>query len=296
MNASIKTDNRSNPSFSEITYDLHTHTSFSDGQLTPEELINRAVERNIDLLAITDHDSLSGLQSANDYCNKADLGINIINGIELSASSDFGDIHIVGLGIDLSSVELLRLVEQQKRLREERAKIIDEKLSKAGIKDILNLIKQDGVELVTRSHFAQKLIKEGHAKDNNQVFKRYLGRKGKAKVKNSWESMQNCIEVITKSGGVAVLAHPTRYAISNRKLSYLIEEFKLEGGLGIEVSYPSLNPDEAGWLEVQRKKNDMLASAGSDFHFPDLKWSDLGKFRPVKKDTPHVLDQLSLSL
>lgn len=276
----------------ELRYDLHCHTNLSDGQLTPNELVDRAIAREVDVLAITDHDSLSGLKIARNHCDSNAFELNLIDGIELSASSDFCDIHIVGLGIDQDDDNLKQLVKRQKELRCDRAEQIDDKLNKAGVAGILALIKQDGVELVTRTHFAKKLIQQGFAKDNTQVFKRFLGRKGKAKVKNHWESMQSCIKTIEECGGVAVLAHPTRYPISNTKLSYLIEEFKIEGGSGIEVSYPSLNPDQAGWLEVHRAKNDLLASAGSDFHFPDLKWSDLGKFRPVKKNTPHVLDRL----
>ena len=278
----------------ELRYDLHSHTNLSDGQLTPKQLIDRAIAKKIDVFAITDHDSLSGLTIARNHCIDNALKLKLLDGIELSASSDFGDIHIVGLGIDQEDNNLQQLVVKQKQLRRDRAEQIDDKLNKAGVAGILEMIKQDGVDLVTRTHFAKKLIQQGFAKDNTQVFKRFLGRKGKAKVKNYWESMQSCIKTIEGCGGVAVLAHPTRYPISNRKLSYLIEEFKLEGGSGIEVSYPSLNPDEAGWLEVHRAKNDLLASAGSDFHFPDLKWSDLGKFRPVKKNIPHVLDRLLL--
>lgn len=279
-----------------LNYDFHSHTHFSDGLLSPEELVSRAIDKSVVILAITDHDSVSGLKSAHDYCVNNELSLQLVNGIELSASSDFSDIHIVGLGIKTESNELKKLVKEQKSKRWERAEAINFKLKKVGVDNILELIKEEQVDVITRSHFAQKIIKQGYAKDNKQVFKRFLGRKGKAKVINNWESMENCIQVIHEAGGLAVLAHPTRYAISNRKLSYLIEEFKIAGGDGLEVSYPSLNADQGGWLEVQRVKNDLLASAGSDFHYPDLKWSDLGRFRPVKNDIPHVLDKLVLSL
>ena len=286
----MKTENKT------INYDFHSHTHFSDGALSPEDLINRAIERDVNLLAITDHDSVSGLERAESHILEHKLPIKLVEGIELSAGSDFCDIHIVGLGINRCSDKLTELIKKQKLKRWERAKLINEKLKKAGVENILKLIKADNVDVITRSHFAQKLIKEEYAKDNKQVFKRFLGRKGKAKVQNDWESMENCIQVINESGGLAVLAHPTRYAISNRKLSYLIEEFKIAEGDAIEISYPSLNADQGGWLEVQRDKNQLLASGGSDFHYPDLKWSDLGRFRPIKKDIPHVLDELLLRL
>lgn len=277
-----------------INYDFHSHTNYSDGALSPANLIMRAIDKGVELLAITDHDSISGLDIARTHLNNDHLPVQLINGIELSAGSDFCDIHIVGLGIDTGSSELKRLIKNQKTKRWERAEHIDAKLQKAGIANTLKLIQADNIDVITRSHFAQKLIQQGHAKDNKQVFKRFLGKKGKAKVQNHWASMENCIQTIQKAGGLAVLAHPTRYDISNRKLSYLIEEFKIVGGDGIEVSYPSLNPDQGGWLEVQRAKNHLLASAGSDFHYPDVKWSELGKFRPVKKNIPHVLDRLLL--
>jgi len=102
--------------------------------------------------------------------------------------------------------------------------------------------------------------------------------------------MQDAISAIHNAGGLAILAHPTRYPMSNRRLGYLIEEFRIAEGDAMEVSYPSLNPDKRNWLEIHREKNELLASGGSDFHYPNLKWSDLGRFPKIDPKLPHVLD------
>ncbi len=275
-----------------MRYDFHSHTHYSDGILSPKELIDRAESKQLDLLAITDHDSISGLQEAGLQVKSRALNVKLINGIEFSALSDFGEIHIVGLNINTNNTELLNVIKSQISKRWQRAEKIDAKLKKLHVDGVLNQLKLTCKEVVTRSHVAKALIELGYAKDNNQAFKKYLGKKGRAKVSCDWISMQETIACIQAAGGLAVLAHPTRYSMSNRRLSYLIEEYKIAGGDAIELAYPSLSPDKRGWLEVQRKENDLLASGGSDFHYPDLKWSDLGYFPIIDSKIPHVLDKI----
>jgi len=279
-----------------MRYDFHTHTHYSDGVLSPEELIDRAVEKSVEWLAISDHDCVSALKQARDYVSQNGIAINIVDSIELTAQSDFGEIHIVGLNIDTENQSFIQLINLQQQKRWDRAEVFDDKFQKIGIDGLLNELKQSCKQVVTRSHVARALVSLGHVQDNNQAFKKYIGKKGRIKVKTEWVSMEDAIKAIADAGGVSVLAHPTRYPMSNRRLGYLIEEFKINGGDGIELSYPSLSPDKKAWIEVHREKNELLASGGSDFHYPDLKWSDLGRFPYIDPDIPHVFDLIKNKL
>ena len=279
-----------------IRYDFHSHTHYSDGALSPEELVERAEEKSLDLLAISDHDSVGGIPQARAHIKANNLNVSIVDSIELSAQSDFGEIHIVGLNIDIDNSNLLQLLEKQQLKRWQRAKIFDEKLQNIGINGVMEDLKSRCKDVVTRSHIASALVNLGHVKDFNQAFKKYIGKKGKVKVATSWIAMPDAISAIHQAGGVAILAHTTRYPMSNRRLGYLIEEFKIADGDAVEVSYPSLNPDKRNWLEIHREKNNLLASGGSDFHYPNRKWSDLGRFPMVDHNLPHVLDAIKNKL
>ena len=275
-----------------MRYDFHSHTHYSDGTLSPADLVVRAESKGIELLAISDHDSISGLKEAKQAINQQNLELKLVESIEISAQSDFGEIHIVGLNIDPQNQSFLKLITEQQQKRWVRAEKIADKFDSLGINGIFEQLKSSCVEVVTRSHIARALVDLGFVKDNQQAFKKYIGKKGRVKVPAEWMSMETAVEAIHGAGGVAVLAHPTRYPMSNRRLSYLIEEFKLCGGDAIETSYPSLNKDKQVWLESLREQNDLLASGGSDFHYPDLKWTDLGRFAKIHQDVPHVLSRI----
>lgn len=275
-----------------MRYDFHSHTHHSDGILSPEQLVARAEEKEIELLAISDHDSISGIKNARRYVKANNLKLNLVNAIEISAQSDFGEIHIVGLNIDVNDPDLLNLITRQQDKRWQRARAFELKFQKIKIEGVLSELEKSCKQVVTRSHIARALVTLGHVKDNNQAFKKYIGKKGRVKMTTDWVPMEHAISAIQAAGGLAILAHPTRYPMSVRKLGYLIEEFKIANGDALELAYPSLTPDKRGWLEVQRNKNDLLASGGSDFHYPDLKWSDLGRFPIIDKNIPHVLDQI----
>lgn len=279
-----------------MNYDFHSHTHYSDGLLSPEQLVMRAEENGLELLAISDHDSVSGLCLAKQAVNVQKLNLKVVNAIEFSAQSDFGEIHIVGLNINPENKILLKAVQSQQDKRWKRVALFEEKFKKCNVEGVLAELKASCKEVVTRSHVAKALISLGYVKDNNQAFKKYLGKKGRVKVATDWLSMEQTIKTIHAAGGLAILAHPSRYPMSMRRLSYLIEEFKNDGGDALELSYPSLTPDKRGWLEVQRKKNNLLASGGSDFHYPNLKWTDLGRFATINKEIPHVLELIKSSI
>lgn len=276
-----------------IKFDFHCHSHFSDGQLSPQALIEYATEREIQLLALTDHDTISGLEEVSRFIGEQDLPIKLINGVEISALSEFGEVHIVGLAIDPRHSELCCALSEQQQKRWQRAENIDEKLQKLGVNGVLDWCKIHVKQVVTRSHMAKALVDLGYAKDLQQAFKKYIGKKGKVKVPKDWMSLPQAIELIGKAGGVSVLAHPTRYPLSNRKLSLLIESFKQAGGDAIEMAYPSLNADKIAWLKIQRENHNLLASSGSDFHYPNLKWTDLGRFPHLDAGIPHVRSRLN---
>jgi 3',5'-nucleoside bisphosphate phosphatase len=276
-----------------MKFDFHCHSHFSDGKLSPQALIDYALERNIELLALTDHDTIDGLSIASQYISDNDFPINLVNGVEISALTEFGEIHIVGLGLDIGNQILVDRLKEQQKQRWIRAEAFDEKLIKAGVSGVLQLLQSDVKQVVTRTHIANAIVKLGFAKDMQQAFKKYIGKQGRVKVAKNWMSMQEAIALIRQAGGIAVLAHPTRYPISNRKLSYLIEAFANEEGQGIELSYPSLNKDKMEWLKLHQEKNGLVASSGSDFHYPDLRWTDLGRFPQIDPTIPHVFESLS---
>jgi len=280
-----------------IRYDFHSHTHFSDGVLSPSELVERARSKNLDWLAISDHDSISGLLYAKQYLKQQCIDdLTLVNAVELSVQTDFGEVHMVGLNIDPHNDALVGLIERQQQKRLKRLAVYDDKFNKLNIFGIEQAVRDLSKQVVTRSHLARALVLMDLVKDNQQAFKKYLGKKGRIKVPTDWVSMQEAIKAVHNAGGLTVLAHPTRYPMSNRRLTYLIEEFQLAGGDAIEVAYPSLSPDKKAWLLQLRQKYDLLVSGGSDFHYPDLKWTDLGRFPTIDSKIPHVIDIINNQL
>jgi predicted metal-dependent phosphoesterase TrpH len=274
-----------------MRYDFHSHTHFSDGVLSPSELVERAIEKGVELLAISDHDSVGGIKDAKQAVASDKVDLQIVPAIELSAKTEFGEVHVVGLNIDIANGNLLELIDTQQKKRWLRVETFESKFQQLGVDGVLEYLKNNVKQVVTRTHVARALVELGFVNDNQQAFKKYLGKKGRVKAPIDWMSLETAVDAIHGAGGHAVLAHPTRYPMSNRRLTYLIEEFSVVGGDAIEVAYPSLSPDKRIWLDGLRRQFNLLASAGSDFHYPDLKWSDLGFFPNVRDDVPHVIDR-----
>ncbi|WP_444998388.1 PHP domain-containing protein [Aliikangiella sp. IMCC44359] len=274
-------------------YDFHCHSHFSDGALSPKQLIDYASERDIHCLALTDHDSISGLSEASEYILSQQLPIKLINGVEISSLTEYGEIHIIGLAVDPLNKALINALNIQQEKRWLRAEVINESLIKAGVHGVLEYCKKEVKQVITRSHIAKAMVELEQVKDMQQAFKKYIGKQGRIKVPKNWMCLEEAIEVIKSAGGIPVLAHPTRYPLSNRKLSYLIQTFAQNGGEGIEMAYPSLNQDKMNWLKVHQKANELLASCGSDFHYPNLRWTDLGRYPRLDPTIPHVLDRLN---
>ncbi|OLQ90308.1 phosphatase [Vibrio panuliri] len=271
--------------------DLHSHTTASDGRFTPQELVDRAVSFNLDVLAITDHDTVDALAVAKQYVADQDLNLRIIDGIEISTVWENKDIHIVGLNIDPTNSALQTLIEEQQQHRIVRAELIATRLSKATREGVLEEVRElAGDAPITRAHFAAWLVKNGYAKTMQQVFKKYLTRNNPGYVPPNWCSMADAVTAIHAAGGQAVLAHPGRYDLTAKWIKRLISAFVEAKGDAMEVAQPQQGQQERRNLADYAIQYKLLASQGSDFHYPSP-WMELGRnlwlpsgVEPVWKD------------
>ena len=258
-------------------YDLHSHTLASDGMLTPAQLVARAVEMRVSVLAITDHDTTAGLEEAHQAIIQQALPLRLVNGVEISTVWENFDIHIVGLGIDPQSPAMIALLADQAGRRQIRAEEIARRLEKHQIPDALAGAKAfAGDAGITRAHFARYLVEIGKAPNMAQVFKKYLAKGKTGYVPPQWCTISDAVEAIHLAGGQAVLAHPARYDLSPKWLRRLIIDFKQVGGEAIEVAQCQQAPDERTQLARYAEEYQLLASQGSDFHFP-CAWLELGR-------------------
>jgi len=261
--------------------DLHSHTNYSDGGLSPQSLIDRAHNYQIDVLAITDHDTVAAIDIADNYIEEKNIPLTLIHGIEISTAWEGFEIHIVGLNIDKNNEVLTNLILSQQAARELRACTMGEKLEKCGFPGIYDDAKAlAGTGSITRAHFAKVLYQQGHVSNMQQAFDKYIGKKGskgqRAYVKPNWCSIEVAINAIHEAGGTAVMAHPIRYDLSAKWLRRLIVDFNEAKGDGLEVVLPQMNPEQRKKMLSYCLDYDLYASMGSDFHYPN-KWSDLGR-------------------
>ena len=259
-----------------INYDLHTHSTASDGAYTPTELVQQAARSGIDALALTDHDTTSGLKEA--MAAGSESGIQVIAGLEISVSWNKKTIHLIGLNIDPEATALQKGIEGLQEIRADRAIEMGRRLEKAGIPGIYQAAKDlAGSGMVTRTHFAHALAGLGLAVDVRDVFKRYLTPGKPGYVNTTWAEMGEAINWIKSAGGVTVLAHPQRYNLTGSCLRRLVLEFRDEGGLGLDVLSGVASPGEVQSSTEYAKRYELLASCGSDFHSPQYQWPKLGR-------------------
>ena len=262
----------------QMNVDLHCHTNISDGALPPEALIRLAEERNVDMLSITDHDSIQAYNDLRPPC----ANLQLIPGIELSSYWNKYGVHIVGLNLDLSSAAIQEGVAQQSQAREERAIKIADKLQRLGFDNCLAGAKSftSGGQ-VGRPHFAQHLVAIGAVSSIQQAFNKYLGAGKVGDIKEQWADMAQTIDWIRGAGGVAVLAHPTKYKMTRSKINLLLEDFAALGGEAMEVisglQIPSVTKDMAKLCN----SHGLMASSGSDFHSDQQPWAALGMVAPL---------------
>lgn len=256
-------------------YDLHSHSTHSDGLLTPPELVRRAIERGVDVLALTDHDELSGIAEAR---SAAGSRLSFVAGTEVSVTWRDLTVHVLGLRLDPSCGALCAGLDAIRAGRAQRARRIGASLAEAGIPDAYEgaLAFVTSERLVSRTHFARFLVETGHVREVKDVFKRYLTRGKPGYVEHAWAALPEAIGWIHAAGGRAVLAHPGRYKLSSGGLRELLAEFRDFGGDGLEVLSPSHGADQVADLATHARTLGLLASSGSDYHGPGESYVDLG--------------------
>ncbi len=240
--------------------DLHIHTVFSDGTMSPEQVVNEVSKLNLRTIAITDHDSVGGIEIAQNICKKE--GINIIPAIELSSYYHHVDIHLLGYYIDIKNGALLDKLAELRSERIERIKKITRKLRALGVKvehqEVFDVAKEGSPG---RMHVADVLCSKGYCSDIRESFRKYLSDKGPAFVPKETLSLRDAIELIASSDGVPVLSHP-----GTTKRDTLIPKMVEYGLQGIEVYYPTHKPEDVKRYKRLAKKYDLLLTGGSDCH------------------------------
>lgn len=248
-----------------VTADLHTHTTASDGHLSPTELVDLACTNHVEILAITDHDTTLGYESVKDYAQQR--GLNLISGVEISTTWGGQGVHIVGLNFDVTHVAMSKLLDFQRGARQARYHVILDKLAKAKLPiSEAELLTHVGDGQIGRPHIAHAMVAKGYVKNINQAFKQYLGAGKIGDVKNGWASLADTVSAITDSGGVAVIAHPDKYKMTRSKTLRLIDEFIELGGRGIEVISAKQHIDITEKYSKIANDRGLYASVGSDFH------------------------------
>ena len=285
---------------SEKIIDMHTHTNYSDGDLSPQELIRLAIDKRIGTIAITDHDTIEGIKKVNKNEDIiVDSGIKIINGIELSAKTDKGRMHILGYGIDLNNSALnKKMIDLRDNSINSVLSIMEQIKRDYGIKFSYNDIK----ELVNTNHnlgrpdLAKLCIKYGYAATVQDAFDKYLiDAYNKTRQNSKGLQYQECFELIINSGGIPVLAHPKSLELIEKEFLILLKEMISCGLKGIEVYHSSHSKKEINYYLEIANKYDLLISGGSDFHGktvkPDIELGT-GKNNNIKIKKLSLLDKL----
>src|SRR5699024_8917088 len=273
---------------SKFLYDYHSHTTASDGALTPTELFNMAAEAGVDSCAITDHDTVAGLAERQAAAAKAD--IEFITGVELSVNWANSEYHLGGIGMDVEHERFAHLIEEQQAARKKRAQIMGQRLDKAcgTNNDYEQACELAGTGAPGRPFFAQWLVSIQAVRDHEHAFNRFLRQGRSAFVKTPWVSLADATTIIKEAGGVAVLAHPLQYRLTKMKLRRLLAEFCTMGGKGLEVALPRLSVQQEQLMYDCLKEFPLYASGGTDFHHPKQTWLTLGQLPALREGTPFI--------
>lgn len=250
--------------------DLHTHTTASDGQYTPAELIGLAKQKGLSVLAVTDHDTVAGLSEAQRAGDA--LGLRVIRGVELSAK-EHHNFHILGYGFDLGDTGLARLCEQFRAGRDERKYRIIDFLHENGVNiDLVEVEALAGGEVIARPHFAQVLVRRGYVSTNREAFDRYLDTpEFRQKVRRFKAAAKTCVEAVKAAGGRAALAHPYQMGLPDDELDALTAQLKGWGLDAIECFYPQYTPEQQRLYCRLAEKYGLHQTGGSDFHGEQVK-------------------------
>jgi len=278
---------------SSLNADLHSHSTVSDGTLTPEELAARAKANGVELWALTDHDEVGGQARA--AAAALALGMGYLTGVEISVSFLHQTIHVVGLGFDPDNAALVNGLRQTRGGRQQRARQMADGLAKVGIQGTFEgALKFAGNrDLISRTHFARFLVESGVCRDTYEVFRKYLTEGKPGFVEHRWASLKDAVTWITQASGMAVIAHPARYKFSANEEFALFSEFKGHGGRGVEVVTGSHTAAEYISYADTAREFGLAASRGSDFHSPNESHTEIGTLPSLPGALTPVWDLLA---
>ncbi|MCD5976284.1 MULTISPECIES: PHP domain-containing protein [Pseudomonas] len=272
-----------------MNVDLHCHSTASDGALAPTALVARAYENGVRVLSLTDHDTLEGLEEARTAA--LSLGMQLVNGVELSCTWGGATIHILGYGFAMDAPALVAAIARLHDGRWLRAEEISRKLAIKGMPGALEgarAIQQelgDSGNAPARPHFADFMVRAGFVKDRAEAFRKWLGAGKLGDVKQHWPTLEETVGTLRESGAWVSLAHPVHYDFTRSKRRKLVAAFIEAGGHAIEVVNGLQPAEQVGTLAILAREFGLLVSAGSDFHAPGG-WSEIGTYRPVPEDLP----------
>lgn len=256
------------------TYDLHTHSTASDGTQSPAELIAQARSLGVRVLALTDHDSIEGLAEAQAAAGDE---LALVPGVELSVSWEKHTLHVVGLRIDPATPALRAGLQRLQNERLRRARDMAERLDKLGLSGALDGARDLAAGVPNRTHFARWLVAQGHVRDMRRAFKRYLKPGKPAHVAAAWATLDEAVSWIHRAGGQVVFAHPLRYGFTATRLRRALAAFSEAGGDALEVACGTSTGPEVNTAAGHALHFGLLASVGSDYHGPENPWVKLGR-------------------
>ncbi|AYC33571.1 PHP domain-containing protein [Pseudomonas cavernae] len=267
--------------------DLHCHSTASDGALAPAEVVARAHARGVRVLALTDHDTLEGLDEAQAAAQALDM--RLINGIELSCTWGGATIHVLGYAFAADAPALLKATAELHDSRWLRAEEIGARLAAKGMPgafDGARAVQQelgDSGNAPARPHFAEFLVRAGHVRDRAEAFRKWLGAGKLGDVKQHWPTLAEAVATLREAGAWISLAHAWHYDFTRSKRRKLIADFVAAGGQALEVVNGMQPAEQVGSLAILAREFGLLVTAGSDFHAPG-DWSELGMYRPLPDD------------
>lgn len=262
--------------------DLHVHSTCSDGTYTPVRLVDYAREKNLSAFALTDHDTVNGLEEAMGYAERlrraGEANVpEVIPGIELSSEYQGKDVHIVGLYIDYRDTRFQRYLRDFVASRDTRNEKMCERLRQAGMDISYEKLRQTFPDsVITRAHYAKYMLEHGYVRSRAEAFERYVGDHCPYYVPREKITPAQAVSLILDAGGVPVLAHPILYHMSDSRLDTLVGELKAAGLMGIEALYSTYQTCEERQIRTLAQKYDLLISGGSDFHGENKPGLDLG--------------------
>jgi len=245
--------------------DLHTHSTCSDGVLSPSELVKHAFSKNIKVLALTDHDTIEGLSEAK--IQSEELGITFVPGVELNIDWPKGEFHLLGLGLKNPSEQLLKILNDLQKDRDSRNAQIIEKMKEAGFDaDLKEIQSKFKTCCLGRPHFAAYMVEKKIVKTRQQAFDKYIGKNCPWYIPRLGANLDDSIQAIKDSGGIPVMAHPLSIYVSWGKIFPVMQDLKERGIVGLEAYHPGARVGSCIRLEELARELGFIVTAGSDYH------------------------------